>query len=44
MALLRTLAEFGVLCSDIEVRVPSLDDLYLHYSGRPSVTIEETGS
>lgn len=44
MALLRTLADFGELCSDIEVRVPSLDDLYLHYSGRPSVTIEETGS
>jgi Cu-processing system ATP-binding protein len=35
MALLRTLADFGDLCSDLEVRLPSLDDLYLHYSGRP---------
>ena len=35
MALLRTLAGFGDLCSDLEVRPPSLDDLYLHYSGRP---------
>jgi Cu-processing system ATP-binding protein len=35
MALLRTLAGYGDLCSDLEVRLPSLDDLYLHYSGRP---------
>jgi Cu-processing system ATP-binding protein len=35
MALLRTLAGYGELCSDLEVRLPSLDDLYLHYSGRP---------
>lgn len=34
MALLRTLAGFGDLCSDVDVRLPSLDDLYLHYSGR----------
>ncbi len=33
MALLRTLADFGELCSDLEVRPPSLDDLYLHFSG-----------
>jgi len=35
MALLRTLTSFGDLCSDLEVRLPSLDDLYLHFSGRP---------
>ena len=35
MALLRALAGFGDLCADVEVRLPSLDDLYLHYSGRP---------
>jgi Cu-processing system ATP-binding protein len=35
MALLRTLADYGDLCSDLEVRLPTLDDLYLHYSGRP---------
>jgi Cu-processing system ATP-binding protein len=35
MALLRMLAGYGDLCSDLEVRLPSLDDLYLHYSGRP---------
>ena len=34
MALLRTLAGYGELCSDLEVHLPSLDDLYLHYSGR----------
>ena len=34
MALLRTLSEFGDLCTDLEVSLPSLDDLYLHYSGR----------
>lgn len=35
MDLLRTLAGFGDLCTDVDVRQPSLDDLYLHYSGRP---------
>lgn len=35
MALLRSLAGLGDVCSDVEVRSPSLDDLYLHYSGRP---------
>lgn len=35
MGLLRTLAGYGELCSDLEVRLPSLDDLYLHYCGRP---------
>lgn len=34
MALLRMLAGFGELCSDVEVRAPTLDDLYLHFSGR----------
>jgi hypothetical protein len=22
------------LCTDVDVRLPTLDDLYLHYSGR----------
>lgn len=35
MALLRTLSGFGDLCVDMDVRPPSLDDLYLHYCGRP---------
>lgn len=35
MALLRTLAGYGDICTDLEVRLPGLDDLYLHYSGRP---------
>lgn len=43
MALLRTLADFGDLCSDLEVHVPSLDDLYLHYSGRPIAAPAKTG-
>ena len=34
MALLRTLASFGDVCVDLEICPPSLDDLYLHYSGR----------
>lgn len=34
MVLLRRLSEFGDLCSDVDVKTPSLDDLYLHYSGR----------
>jgi Cu-processing system ATP-binding protein len=34
MALLRLLAESGDACTDLEIRPPSLDDLYLHYSGR----------
>ncbi len=42
MALLRTLADFGELCSDLEVRLPSLDDLYLHFTGR-SITAAEDG-
>ncbi|MEQ1576036.1 MAG: ABC transporter ATP-binding protein [Hyphomicrobium sp.] len=33
MALLRTLSGFGDLCSDLDVRPPSLDDLYLYYCG-----------
>lgn len=41
MALLRTLSGFGDLCSDLEVRLPSLDDLYLHYSGRSISTPNE---
>jgi Cu-processing system ATP-binding protein len=35
MALLRRLAELGPLCIDIDLRLPSLDDVYLHYSGKP---------
>lgn len=42
MALLRTLADYGDLCSDLEVRPPSLDDLYLHFTGR-SITAAENG-
>lgn len=34
MTLLRRLAECGDICSDVEVRQPSLDDLYLFYCGR----------
>jgi len=34
MKLLRRLAECGDICSDVEVRQPSLDDLYLFYCGR----------
>ncbi len=34
MALLRTLADLGDICADLEIHPPSLDDLYLHYSGR----------
>jgi Cu-processing system ATP-binding protein len=44
MALVRTLASFGDVCADLEIRPPSLNDLYLHYSGRPlSSTAEEGG-
>jgi len=34
MELLRTLTTLGDACADVEIRLPSLDDLYLHYSGR----------
>ena len=34
MSLLRLLAGFGETCSDLEIYPPSLDDLYLYYSGR----------
>jgi Cu-processing system ATP-binding protein len=34
MGLLRTLAGFGEACADLEIRPPSLDDIYFHYSGR----------
>ena len=34
MALLRTLTTLGDACADVEIRLPSLDDLYLHYTGR----------
>ena len=34
MELLRALADCGDLCTDVDVRLPTLDDLYLHYSGR----------
>lgn len=42
MQLLKTLAGFGDLCSDVEIHPPSLDDLYLHYSGRPITSAPET--
>lgn len=35
MELLRILTDFRDVCADVEVRQPSLDDLYLFYSGRP---------
>lgn len=34
MDLLRALANCGDLCTDVEVKLPTLDDLYLHFSGR----------
>ncbi len=34
MTLLRKLADLDEACVDIEIRAPSLDDLYLHYGGR----------
>jgi len=43
MALLRTLASLGEICADLEIRPPSLDDLYLHYSGRPLSSTAEQG-
>jgi len=43
MALLRTLAGLGEICADLEIRPPSLDDLYLHYSGRPLSSTAEQG-
>ena len=44
MVLLRTLADLGDICADLEIRPPSLDDLYLHYSGRSlSSTAEQEG-
>ena len=33
MSLLRLLAGFGEACADVEIRPPSLEDLYLYYSG-----------
>lgn len=41
MALLRTLAGYGDICTDLEVRLPGLDELYLHYSGRPITQPDE---
>jgi Cu-processing system ATP-binding protein len=35
LALLRRLLELGDLCVDVQLRQPSLNELYLHYSGRP---------
>jgi hypothetical protein len=34
MDLLRTLTGCADLCTDVEVRLPTLDDLYVHFSGR----------
>jgi Cu-processing system ATP-binding protein len=42
MALLRRLGDFGDLCRDLEIRLPGLDELYLHYSGRPLALSQET--
>jgi Cu-processing system ATP-binding protein len=38
MDLLRALANCGDLCTDVDVRLPTLDDLYLHFSGRSIVS------
>lgn len=43
MTLLRLLAGFGESCADLEIRPPSLEDLYLHYSGR-SILANDDGS
>lgn len=43
MALLRTLAGLGDICADLEIHPPSLDDLYLHYSGTPLSAASEPG-
>jgi Cu-processing system ATP-binding protein len=43
MALLRTLAGLGDICADLEIRPPSLDDLYLHYSGSALSAAAEPG-
>lgn len=43
MTLLRTLASFGDVCADLEIHPPSLDDLYLHYSGRAISSAAEHG-
>ena len=42
MELLQTLARLGDLCADVDIRPPSLDDLYLHYSGRTISNTAET--
>jgi Cu-processing system ATP-binding protein len=46
MILLRRLTELGPVCTDIDLRPPSLDDVYLHYSGKPMLagTALETAS
>ena len=43
MSLLRLLAGFGEDCADVEIRPPSLDDLYLYYSG-PGVSAGNEGT
>ncbi len=43
MALLRTLASLSDVCADVEIRLPSLDDLYLYYSGRSSSSAARQG-
>ena len=43
MALLRTLADLGDMCADLEIHPPSLDDLYLHYSGGSLSSAPEPG-
>jgi len=42
LGLLRTLLDLGELCRDIDVRQPSLNDLYLHYSGRAIASVGDT--
>lgn len=39
--LMRRLLGLGELCADIEVRQPSLNDLYLHYSGRSIASADD---
>lgn len=41
MDLLRALSDCGELCTDVDVRLPTLDDLYLHFSGRKLLSESE---
>ena len=43
MSLLRLLAGFGEACADVEIRPPSLEDLYLYYSGANALAVGTGG-